>query len=70
MNVTENTSLDTDIMSDDDNDELEEESLDLEKSFANKELSSKRDIRAEIERKLELLELKKLTGDSVYDDFF
>jgi len=65
MNVSENTNL----MNDSSDDELEE-GFDLEKSFFKEELSLKQSIRAEIEKKLELLELKKLTGDSVYDEIF
>jgi hypothetical protein len=66
MNITGNSSLEVDMVNE--NDELQ--GIDSEKSFSNKELSSKRDIRSEIEKKLEMLELKKLTGDSVYDELF
>lgn len=52
----------------DDNDNFDE--LDLETSIAKSELSSKRDVRTEIEKRLELIELRKLTGDSFYDELF
>lgn len=67
MNVTENESLDEDISSDN---ELEDEDFDLKINFSKKELSLKKNIREEIEKKLELLELKKLGGDSIYDELF
>jgi len=47
-------------------DELVE--LDIKVSANDKEYTEKRDIRAEIEKKLELKELKRLTEDS-YNDF-
>lgn len=64
MNVSDDSSIDTI----DDIDELK--NIDFEKSFPEKLLSSKRDVRAEIEKRLEMLELRKLTGDSVYDELF
>lgn len=64
MNVSDDSSIDMI----DDIDELK--NIDFEKSFPEKLLSSKRDVRAEIEKRLEMLELRKLTGDSVYDELF
>lgn len=51
-------------------DEDNEELVKLQKSLStvDKEHSAKRDIRSEIEKKLELKELKRLTEDS-YNDF-
>ena len=60
MNDTDDYEVDVD----------DEELVKLETSFStiDKEHSAKRDIRAEIEKKLELKELKRLTEDS-YNDF-
>lgn len=63
MNVTDDSSID---MIDDD----ELKGFDDEKNFSEKLNSAKRDVRAEIEKRLEILELRKLTGDSVYDELF
>ena len=43
---------------------------DVEESFDAKKASSKRDVRAEIEKRLEQIELRKLMGDSSYDEVF
>ncbi|MBL1142645.1 MAG: hypothetical protein HND53_11495 [Proteobacteria bacterium] len=57
-----------DLEIDDDDDNFDE--LDFDSSFVKSELSSKRDVRSEIEKRLELIELRKLTGDSFYDELF
>jgi hypothetical protein len=54
-------------MLDEDNDFFEFES---ENKLAKDGLASKRDFRTEIEKKLELLALKKLTDDYFYDEVF
>jgi hypothetical protein len=53
-------------------DEIEEnEDIDqLESKFFNSGLPTKRDIRAEIEKRLEMMELRKLTSDFFYDEAF
>ncbi len=43
---------------------------DVEKAIKTKKVSSKRDVRAEIEKRLEQIELRKLMGDSDYDEAF
>ncbi len=43
---------------------------DVEKDLTTKKVSSKRDVRAEIEKRLEQIELRKLMGDSDYDEAF
>lgn len=63
MNIADDSSIDLI-----DDEELKD--FDSEDSFSEKLLSSKRDVRAELEKKLEMLELRKLTGDSVYDELF
>ncbi len=62
MNDTDDIEIDDEL---DDSDEFNE--LDIENKFVGNELSSKRDIRSEIEKRLELMELRKLIGDSFYD---
>lgn len=62
---------DTDDIEIDDLDDSDDfDVLDLESKFVKTELSSKRDVRSEIEKRLELIELRKLTGDSFYDEVF
>ena len=42
----------------------------VEEDLAAKKASPKRDVRAEIEKRLEQIELRKLMGDSAYDEVF
>ncbi len=65
MNDADDIDLDDEL---DDNEEFNE--LDLENQFVKSELSSKRDVRSEIEKRLELMELQRLIGDSFYDEAF
>ena len=64
MNDADDLELDDEL----DSDEFGE--LDLEEEFVKSELSPKRDVRSEIEKRLELMELQKLIGDSIYDEVF
>ena len=50
----------------DSNEELD----DVEENLVEKRVKPKRDVRAEIEKRLEQIELRKLMGDSVYDEAF
>ena len=43
---------------------------DVEKNLLEKKVSPKRDVRSEIEKRLEQIELRKLMGDSSYDEVF
>lgn len=43
---------------------------DVEENLSEKKVLSKRDVRAEIEDRLEQIELRKLIGDSGYDEVF
>ncbi len=43
---------------------------DVEKAIKTKKVLSKRDVRSEIEKRLEQIELLKLMGDSGYDEAF
>jgi hypothetical protein len=61
-----NDADDLDMDDVDDGNEFDE----LESRFINSELSTKRDVRSEIERRLELMELRKLMGDPFYDEVF
>ncbi len=58
--------LELDDLNDDDN----FDEIDIESSFSKSTSSSKSDVRAEIEKRLELIELRKLTSDSIYDEVF
>ena len=62
MNDTDDFELD-DL---DSNDEFN----DVEESLSEKKVLSKRDVRAEIEERLEQIELRKLISDSGYDEVF
>ena len=62
MNDTDDIEIDDELI---DADEFNE--LDLENKYTKNELSSKRDVRSEIEKRLELMELQKLIDDSFYD---
>lgn len=42
----------------------------VEESLVAKKVLSKRDVRTEIEKRLEQIELRKLMGDSGYDEVF
>lgn len=62
-------------MNDTDDFELEDldsddEFNDVEENLLEKKVSPKRDVRAEIEKRLEQIELRKLMGDSGYDEVF
>lgn len=60
---------DTDDFELDDSD-FDDEFNDMEKDLAVKKVPLKRDVRTEIEKRLEQLELQKLMGDSGYDEVF
>jgi hypothetical protein len=57
-------------MIDDDDDFEELSKLDSDNNRTKNENTSKRDFRAEIEKKLELMALQKLTGDDFYNENF
>lgn len=61
-----NDTDDFDIEDLDSGDEFNDE----EENLSAKKASPKRDVRAEIEKRLEQIELRKLMGDSGYDEVF
>jgi hypothetical protein len=65
MNDTDDIEIDDELVDDEEFNELE-----VVNNFTGNELSSKRDVRSEIEKRLELMELQKLIGDSLYDEVF
>jgi hypothetical protein len=64
--MNDNDDLDIDDIDNDD----EFNDVEFEDKLVKKNISAKRDIRVEIEKRLEMMELRKLSGDSVYDELF